>query len=448
MIAVVVALGSLGVGASGASAHSGFQSYVYVSIFDAQLEGRVEYPIDDLGPAVGIEFPADADARLELALARADEIIAYTDDHLDLGLDDVSWRLEFDATFGVLETAAGDYLQVSFDVDEEFDEAPRTFVATYSGIIESNPERDALFLIENDWGSATFGNEGDHLLGFSVGNETRVIELDETSTLDSMWAVGQRGSVAVDRSIVIVATLLTVLAVALLSGKRADATQRVDGTNRSLVSSVSVASTVRSLLDRTAIFTASALVALGALGLSSTSTSERLALACGAAALLVAAATVRLTGVTTRVAVGLAGGLSGVVLAQAFVFQQLDLSRPTVSFASFAIGVALTVLFIAVLVLPLGLIVRSSSKSAVIADAVAVVASVAATVWLIERIADTKFPLRTAELYVVDALTSPIVIAFATVFAGALLLRNARGPADPDVLSNTDAARDAERIEA
>jgi hypothetical protein len=69
----------------------------------------------------------------------------------------------------VLRTSKGAYVVLDFVVDEDIDEVPRTFVANFAVIVESNPERDSLLLIEDDWPSATFNNGSGHLLGFSVG---------------------------------------------------------------------------------------------------------------------------------------------------------------------------------------------------------------------------------------------------------------------------------------
>ena len=54
VVAFVVA--GLGLLSSPASAHSGKQSYLYLSIFDDGVEGRVEIPAVDLGPAIGVDL--------------------------------------------------------------------------------------------------------------------------------------------------------------------------------------------------------------------------------------------------------------------------------------------------------------------------------------------------------------------------------------------------------
>ncbi len=435
LLAALTAAFGLLWGALSASAHSGFQSYVYVSIFDDALEGRVEYPIDDLGPVIDLDFPPEADDRLDVARSNADRIIAYTDLHLDLGDGEVAWELAFDSEFEMLETEAGDYLQVPFEVLETFDDAPRTFVATYSGIIESNPERDALFLVENDWGSATFGNEGEHLLGFSVGAETQLIDVEEVSMAESMTEVARRGSVAVDRSLVILTTLVAVLAGAVLGNRR---------TGRP--------SSVRSALERLGArltwFVVPMVAVTAVLGLSSTALTERTALGIGAIGTLLAASSVVVPPATARLVIGGAGAAAGAVLAQTFVFQQLDRSRPILAFIGFALGVIATVAFVTVLLLPLALLIRRWSRAGLVAEVLAAGAGLAGAVWLVERVLGVKFPLRTAELTVADAITSPILVAVLTAIAAALAFRQITRPPDHTSPSTIEHDRDADRIEA
>jgi len=433
---VLTALAALLQFSGPAQAHSGFQSYVYVSIFDDAMDGRVEYPINDLGPAVGIDFTDEADARLELALAHADEIISYTDTNLDIGDGSETWTLRFDAEFTMLETAAGDYLQVPFQVERIFDAAPREFVTTYSGIIESNPERDALFLVENDWGSATFGNEGEHLLGFSVGNETQQIVIEEVSTIGSMSEVAHRGSVAIDRNLVILVALFTIITTALLVGRRTDDAPP------------SWRETVALLATRLGWFAVPALAVTGTLGLAGVEITERLAFGVGAVGVLSAATSTRLSSPAAEFAIAGSGAAAGLMLAQTFVFQQLDRSRPILAFFSFSIGVVAATMAFALMLLPLGLLLRRWRRARVIADVVAIGAAVAGAVWLLERIIDIKFPLRTAELTVADLLTSPIVIGVVTAVVAALVLRTATSPPPTSNSGALPADRDTDRIEA
>ena len=163
-----------------AFAHSGDESYVYLDIYDSTIEGRVEYPINDLNEVLGTDFPNDAEDALVAAEAERELLYQYSDEHLALLEQEGA---EWPVVFGELETigAQGGYIIVNFEVDQEFATVPRTFTAAYDGIIHAKPERDALLIIGTDWGSGTFNNEADDLLRFTSEQTVQQVDLGDTS---------------------------------------------------------------------------------------------------------------------------------------------------------------------------------------------------------------------------------------------------------------------------
>ncbi len=180
-LAGVAMLLTLVVGAAPAGAHSGEESYVYLDIFDDEIDGRIEYPVADLGEVLDIDIPEDEDDAEAAVEANAGRILAYADEHFEIGLTaDAPWPVEFGET-EILATRNGTYAIVHFDVLEEFDSTPREFSVTYDGIFETKDERRGLLLIGTDWGSGTFDNENEHLLVYRPGNRTQTVDLDDSS---------------------------------------------------------------------------------------------------------------------------------------------------------------------------------------------------------------------------------------------------------------------------
>lgn len=172
-------------------AHSGEESHVYIAIFDDTIEGRVEYPIADFNEIFGVDIPDDP----ETAVSALKEVIpraqAYTEEHLSIGDAGDPWRLVFDG-FETLPTGNGLYILLPFAVDVDFQgEVPREFMVSYDAVLESKPQRSAFLIIENDWRSGTFGNEGTPLLRFTAEDTTRVVSLGEES-----WTRALAGVVA------------------------------------------------------------------------------------------------------------------------------------------------------------------------------------------------------------------------------------------------------------
>lgn len=402
-----------------AEAHSGVQSYVYVSVFDDGIEGRVEYPIGDLADVLGIELPDDPSTIDNLSEPTRTAIVDYTQAHIEMRDDAGPWDLQFDGTVSYLTGGPVGYVVVPFVVAEEFDEVPRRWTVTYDGVIEANPERDALFLVEDDWRSATFRNEDEHLLGFSVGNETQVIQLESASTIETLREIAQRGTVSVDRSAMVLAMLAGVGISAVLApqSRRKNDDVAVSDDPRS-----GWRSTLIEVATRTGLVIAGGIVSVWVIGLLAADVNTRVVMATGALGVLLAAATWWLRGTAARVAVLGAGLLSGVGFGAAFVELQLDRSAPIRSLVAFGLGTAAMVVIAVALLVPLLLIVRQTRWASTIGTILIALVAAAGLVWLIESTFGLTFRLRTAELRVADAITSPIVIGIVTVVVAIAVL--------------------------
>lgn len=405
-------------------AHSGVQSYVYVSVFDDGVQGRVEYPIGDLADVLGIELPDDPSTIDNLSEADRTAIVDYTQAHIDMRDDDGTWDLQFDGTVTYLSGGPVGYVVVPFDVAEEFDEVPRRWTVTYDGVIETNPERDALFLVEDDWRSATFRNEDQHLLGFSVGNETQTVELESASTVEALREIAQRGTVSVDRSAMVLAMLAGVaISTVLGTGPRRE---NDDATADRPVASWR--STLVEVATRAGLVIVGGSISVLVIGLLAADVSSRLVMATGALGVLLATTTWWLRGAAARAAVLGAGLLSGVGFGAAFVDQQLDRSAPIRSLVAFGLGMAVMVAIAVALLVPLLLVIRQSRAASKIGTVLIALVAIAGLVWLIESSFGLTFRLRTAELRAADAITSPIVVGIVTVVVALVVLMRAAAP--------------------
>ncbi|MEO1063647.1 MAG: HupE/UreJ family protein [Actinomycetota bacterium] len=369
--------------APAASAHSGIQSYVYMSFSDSAVDGRVEFPQSDLGEVLGIDFPAEPDAAEEVALANADAIRAYAAEHLAIGDPEGGWELSFTDDPTILP-AAGGYVQVSFTVERSFDAAPRSFQVDYDGIIHANPERDALFIVENDWGTARFNNEGDHLLGFSVGLTSQAIELDDVGPLESIGAARGLGTDVLrdhpDHLLFVVALLLPAALAPGAGRPLGPAPTAVDATRRAAA-----------LLG---VFIATSSLALWALGLAGADWSDDLVGALVAGSLLVLAlyAIVRVTS-RERLVVGALGAVQGVGFAHAYLAVRLDRVDNPLTLLAFNLGTIVGIVTIAVLVFPVLVLLRRTALAGVALYGFAGAISLYAVAWLIERIGGADLPV-------------------------------------------------------
>lgn len=358
-------------------AHSGIQSYVYVSITDSSVEGRVEYPAGDLGAVLGVDFPDDADAAADVAIANADSIRAYSANHLTMEDAGGEWELSFTDDPTIL-AAAGGYVVIPFTVERSFDGAPRDFRVQYDGIIHDNPERDALFLIENDWGTAQFDNEDEHLLGFSVGMTSQSVELDDVGTLGSVEAVRGLGTdqvrTAIDHLLFVVALLLPVALVTRGGSVHGPAP--------------TVTAAIRRAARLLGVFIAANSVVLWVFGVAAVDLSSDLvgALVAGSLLMMAVYALWRFSPRELLVVGGL-GAIQGIGFAHAFVDGRLDRIDTPLALLAFNIGIEVGVVMVAVLVYPLLLLLRRTALASITLYGVAGAISAYAVAWLIERVA-------------------------------------------------------------
>ena len=210
VLSALMVLSSVGI----AGAHNANQSYVYLDIYDSSVEGRIEYPTQDLNEVLGLAIPTDPDGALAGAEANEAAIHRYSDEHF--GMFEVSgeeWEIEF-GELEILEVGNGSYIVVNFAVVREFVDVPRTFTVSYDGIIHQIPNRDALLVIGTDWGSGTFNNEASELLRFTPETSVQTVDLGNTS----FWS-GFAGVVALGTEHIRIGTdhILFILALVLPS---------------------------------------------------------------------------------------------------------------------------------------------------------------------------------------------------------------------------------------
>ncbi len=369
--------------ASGVAAHSGKQSYVYVSILDRAVDGRVEYPIADLAAMIDREVSTDLAAVERFAEENVALIAAYTGDHLSIGDGERDWRLEF-TKVDVIETGALPYVRIHFTVEEDFAETPRAFTVDYDGIVHANPERDALVIIEHDFGSATFGNEATPIAGLSTGMTTRDITLDDVSLSSSLRALVAKGLDAVRyRTDVIVFTVvLLALTVYVTTDRRTRETawalprlsRRAAGLFGVFVVSHSATmwlATIGPVPVTATTATSLAAVALGALGLSMVRARPRF----------------------ERIGIALLAIGPGLALAEIALFFGIDRTRPVVSMLAFNVGVELALVVVVFLAAPTILLLHRTPLAPLALTGAAIVAVVLAASILLEVLADVSTPL-------------------------------------------------------
>ena len=427
VVSIVLAVYLLAGGPT-ALAHSGKQSYVYLSFYDTEIDGRVELPVGDLGSVLGIDFGTDAESITEGLEANRDQIMSYVASHLALeSIDGEAWDIEY-ASVGVLDLGPRSYLLFPFEVGEDFESTPRELVIEFDAIIEADDQKDALLHIENDVRSGVFANESDPILGFSAGQTVQTVSLTTVSTLTQIGAVRGLGTDAVRTGAVHVLFVGVLMApIALLARGRGfrDPAPSIG----SIVLRASVA---------LGAFAGGHLVTLWLSGLGVIDLSSRLVTAATSLSLLAASvwAIVAWRRPTSTAldpgSIALLGVLQGLGFGATFVDDGLDRSRTLISLLGFSLGVEIAVVIVAALALLPMVTIRRTPIARAVLVVVAAIGSAYAVAWILEGALDADWSLdRVANPWRVWPRNLVLALVVAAVAAGIRGLFAARGQLRP-----------------
>ncbi len=165
---------------SAASAHDGQSSVVYLDLFpDGTAQGQVEHPVVLLNEFFGFDLDPDLATPEDIETVQ-DQMIPFNTDSLSIvGPDGVRWPITFDGT-EIVKTENRLYAAFEFTVDRTFDEAPREFDVTYSGIFDERAGHSGFVVIRTDPVTGVFLNEGNFQPDLLTSSDpTSTVNLDD-----------------------------------------------------------------------------------------------------------------------------------------------------------------------------------------------------------------------------------------------------------------------------
>jgi hypothetical protein len=183
--------------ASSASAHAGDQSYVYLTLTEDTLSGQVEFPFADAREVFGLSLDGTPEENQAEIDANAQLLVAYADEHFDLGTGGAPLPVVFQ-TDEVVELFDGEgvsigYIIMPFTVDTGGQAPPREYDVRFDPFFDEIEGRDALLLIANDWGGGTIENDEDFLVAFNAGSREQTVDLGDSAWYRTVTASMQLG---------------------------------------------------------------------------------------------------------------------------------------------------------------------------------------------------------------------------------------------------------------
>ena len=171
---------------SPASGHDGQSSVIFLDIYpDGTVEGTVEHPYELLNEEFGFELVPDESSEADIEATQS-VMFGFNTESLIIEMDGERWPITFTDT-AVVPTENTTYAGYNFVVDQTFDEAPRIFDVTYTGIFDTRAGHSGFVTIRTDPVTGTFLNEADFQPDLlSSGDPTSNVNLDDPSTLAAL----------------------------------------------------------------------------------------------------------------------------------------------------------------------------------------------------------------------------------------------------------------------
>lgn len=157
-------------------AHDIKQGYLFLTIGEKSIDGRLEINIVDLNQALNLDLPIDKSVTSEDIQAHLAMIEAYVNERVTINLG--KGLVLGEHSFHSIEQVQ--FLAFSFTIDD-LPELPDYIDFEYSILFDKNDEHRGFVVIENDWRSGTFNDEANIALIFSPDETNRRLDLTQST---------------------------------------------------------------------------------------------------------------------------------------------------------------------------------------------------------------------------------------------------------------------------
>jgi len=194
-----------------AHAHYLGESYLFLNIRDASMDGHVDIPLAELGDVLfagevtdGILTPEEIETNIE-------RLKSYVSARVGLGTSETWFPMRF-TTHEILTSPDVPFVQLHFTVDN-LDQVPTELKVRYSVLFSTNPLHRALMVVKRNDVSGT-ANPGEEVsLIFTKDDQTQTLDITKSSRIELFISYLEHGifhiSIGIDHILFLVALLLS-----------------------------------------------------------------------------------------------------------------------------------------------------------------------------------------------------------------------------------------------
>ncbi len=203
---------------SAASAHEIDQSYIFLDVYEDDLEGRVEFTTADINEILGTEItevspgPEEIDQLKAEINAESDAILAYVQQNFAIGTEGERWTLDWETPLdAIIIDDEANWVVMHYDVVGSFPTLPESVELDYAAFVDEIGNHTGIFHIGNYWEGGVFASE-DQLLFFTQSNQSGSYTFGDSSFLRGLGGVVWLGidhiRIGTDHILFIIALLL------------------------------------------------------------------------------------------------------------------------------------------------------------------------------------------------------------------------------------------------
>jgi hypothetical protein len=203
-----------------AAAHDIDQSYLFLTIEDQQVTGRVEITTRDLNQALGFGWAEDGSVSLEQIRAADAAVATYVEERVRVAIDGQPTVLRV-LGYDFQTISIGQFIHIQFALTPVVS-TPVQMEITNALMFDVDPAHRSLVVIENHWRSGTLANEAIISLTFGPEDTVQTLDVSEGSLLRGLYGFIESGMhhiwIGLDHILFLLALLLPSVMVRSASG--------------------------------------------------------------------------------------------------------------------------------------------------------------------------------------------------------------------------------------
>ncbi|MEO1131831.1 MAG: hypothetical protein AAFX40_03895, partial [Cyanobacteria bacterium J06639_1] len=171
-------------------AHFRNQSYLYLKLNGRSVAVRTEVPVVDINRALDLSIPLNGAVRADVDPV-IDRVSQYVLDRTAIEYGGVNRELTYQ-NYRFLKVPFGQFILIDYQLDP-FEAVPKSLDIRFTPLLDLEDGRKNLLVIEEDWRSGIFDNEGSYSLVFASDKPEKTLDLSNSTVINGFVSTIKRG---------------------------------------------------------------------------------------------------------------------------------------------------------------------------------------------------------------------------------------------------------------